>query len=118
MRTVAGIAVAALLLLMQAGCYRTTYMNLGRPDLPLRAEGASQQRYQDTSGWRHFWVYGWFPPEMVIPADEICGGTDRVQEIHTEQTFAQGVIGALAGYYVNIYWPYTGKVICTNEYRR
>lgn len=39
-------------------------------------------------------------------------GVEHVKQIETRQTFVQGLIAAFAGYYINIYSPYTGAVIC------
>lgn len=62
--------------------------------------------------WRHFFLFGWIPGEMVIDAAAYCGGTDRIERIETRESFVQGFIAAFAGYYVNIYSPYTGRVVC------
>ena len=109
--------LALMLLLAAGGCFRTNYVNLAPTIVPPAAATPRVMR-ADPSGWQHFFVYGWVPDERVIYADQICGSADNVREIHTEQTFAQGLIAMFAGYYMNIYWPYTGKVICTDEYVR
>jgi hypothetical protein len=48
----------------------------------------------------------------VIEASEQCGGVEHVQRIETRRTFVQGLIAQVAGYYVNIYSPYSGGAIC------
>ncbi len=72
---------------------------------------------REQSGWRHFFVYGWAPSERVIDARGYCGGAEYVQEIETRQTFVQGPIATFAGYYINIYSPWTGEVVCVGTRR-
>jgi hypothetical protein len=57
-------------------------------------------------------VYGWVPDELIVDAAAYCNGTERIERIETEQSFVQGLIAAFAGYYINIYSPYTGRVVC------
>ena len=38
-----------------------------------------------------------------------------MKEIRTRETFVQGLIAAFAGYYINVYSPYTAEVICEDE---
>lgn len=111
--------VLLLLLLGAGGCYRTSYSNLA-PPVPMseREPPTTTGSRVPASPWRHFWVYGWAPGELVIDAAATCGGTNHVAQIETRQTFAQGLIAAFAGYYINIYSPYTGAVVCDNERRR
>lgn len=52
------------------------------------------------------------PSERVIDAGRQCGGADQVAEIRTEERFVQGLIAVLASYYVNIYSPWNGEVVC------
>ena len=87
------VALLCLCLATGPSCARTVYTNL-HPH------------------WRHFFLYGWIPGEMVIDAAAYCGGTDRIERIETRESFVQGFIAAFAGYYVNIYSPYTGRVVC------
>jgi hypothetical protein len=48
----------------------------------------------------------------------MCGDANHVEEIQTEQTFVEGLIATFAGYYVNIYSPYNGKVVCSGSVQR
>src|SRR5438477_940193 len=106
---VAGLMLAA----GSSGCFRTRYYDLQ----PLAVGSKAPSRYarREESGWQHFFVYGWAPSERIIDADGQCGGTENVQEIRTRQTFVQGLIATFAGYYINIYSPWTGKVICVGS---
>jgi hypothetical protein len=67
--------------------------------------------------WQHFFIWGWIPGEKRINAASACGGAEHVKRIETRQTFAQGLIEAVASYYFNIYAPYTGAVICDDNTR-
>jgi hypothetical protein len=100
-----------LSVLVFAGCSRTKYMNVAplsrRPTHP-----ASEVAKPAPNSWQHFWVYGLAPSEKAIDAAAECGGVEHVRQIETRQTFVQGLIAAFAGYYINIYSPYTGAVIC------
>lgn len=103
--------IVASVVLLCAGCYRTRYSNLAPMLQPKPVQSQVGSRAAPSS-WRHFFIYGWVPSEMVIDAAATCGGVEHVKRIETRQTFVQGLIGALAGYYINIYWPYTGAVVC------
>ena len=50
--------------------------------------------------------------KRVIDAANICNGAEHVVAIKTKQTFLEGLVAAVAGYYVNIYSPYDGYVVC------
>jgi len=107
--TRAAAALLALVLAAGPGCARTVYTNLHpRAAVP---EAPAPDR-TEPQGWRHFFVFGWAPGERVIDAAEYCEGTARIERIETRQSFLQGLIASFAGYYVNIYSPYTGRVVC------
>jgi hypothetical protein len=112
----AAIVLAILLMgFASSACYRTRYVNLREldaapPPVPAQPE--------PTSRWQHFFVYGWFPIVREIDAGKACGGQENVEAIETRQTFLQGLIGAFAGFYVNIYSPYNGEVVCKGAIRR
>ncbi len=106
----AAFVVLVVFALAASGCSRTIYTNLN-PQLPEPAEPADTDR-STPPYWRHFFLFGWVPGEMVIDAGAYCGGADRIEKIETRQSFAQGLIAAFAGYYINIYSPYTGRVVC------
>jgi len=90
------------------GCYRTTYVNL----YPVGHHPAPDARGPTkASGWQSFWIFGWFPTEMDIDSRGICGD-GNIQEIRTRRTFLQGLVAALASYYINIYSPWEGKTVC------
>jgi len=102
--------------LVVAGCYRTQYVNLVHQpvfDQPRHASDAPKP--QPHSSWQSFFIWGWVPGVRVIPAGDICGGPEWVREVRTERTFVQGLIATFAGYYINIYSPYTGEVVCTQD---
>jgi hypothetical protein len=109
---VSWLRVALLCLCLATGpsCARTVYTNL-HPQLPSPAPDPTADR-SSPRYWRHFFLFGWIPGEMVIDAAAYCGGTDRIERIETRESFVQGFIAAFAGYYVNIYSPYTGRVVC------
>ena len=114
--------VALGVALLLGGCFRTRYINLA-PHPALEAAAASAiPRTPPTpkphSGWQHFFIWGWVPGERVIPAAEICGGPEWVKEIRTERRFVQGLIAAVAGYYINVYSPYDGRVVCSGDLDR
>jgi len=113
--TTGGLLVLVAFLVGAGGCFRTTYHHLEPPSSLSSPRPAQLTR--DGSGWQHFFVYGWAPSERVIDAAARCGGPDQVQEIQTRQTFVQGLIATFAGYYINIYSPYTGEVVCVGSRR-
>jgi Bor protein len=104
------LALSACLLLLTA-CYRTHYENFS-PNNPMRN---AQQGQPDRvgSGWQHFFLFGWVPTKRTIDARQRCGGAENVHSIQTRETFLQGLIAEFAGYYINIYSPWTGEVYCT-----
>ena len=108
------LALGATLLLI--GCYRTKYINLMRQSAfnPPRV-ASDAPKPQPHSSWQHFFIWGWVPSVRVIPAGDICGGPEYVKEIRTERAFVQGLIAQFAGYFINLYSPYTGDVVCTQE---
>lgn len=93
------------------GCYRTRYTNF-TPYGSTRDAILMRDDHVNPSSWQSFYVYGWSPKERVIQAGKACGGAGYVESIETRQTFVQGLIAAVAGYYINIYSPYTGAVSC------
>ncbi len=112
----ASLLSLAAVVLTGSGCFRTVYHNLQPPSYQPATQSVRRNR-EDNSSWQHFFVYGWAPSERVIDAGVRCGGPGQVQEIRTEQSFAQGLIAAVAGYYINIYSPYTGEVVCVGDRR-
>lgn len=105
-RLVAFVAFAALLSL---GCARTSYVNLHNlpePDHPPEFETPLPR------GWQSYFLWGWVPTGRYFDAAEQCLGTEHVLRIETRRTFLQGLVAAFAGYYVNVYSPYNGRVIC------
>ena len=97
-------------------CARTVYTHL-TPSNTVAPHHHDVDRSSPTE-WRHFFVYGLAPNEMVIDAASYCGGPAHVDRIETQQSFVQGLIEAVAGYYINIYSPYTGRVVCDYHVRR
>ena len=113
-RVISTLVVTVTLLL--AGCFRTRYVNL-QPRLLLASPSAATAAPtpKPHSSWQSFFIWGWVPSQRVIPAAEICGGPESVKEIRTERTFVQGLIAMFAGYYINIYSPYDGLVVCEGD---
>ena len=102
--------MTALLLTSSAGCYRTHYLHLHGEDAPPPA--ASAVEAPGSSGWRHFFLYGLVPGVVRVDAAAECGGSERVERIETRQTFLQGLVETIASFYINIYSPWTGRVVC------
>ena len=100
-------------LALALGCYTTTYYNF-EPEPPAPAAHADAKQTVPQY-WRSFWVYGWAPSEMRIDAAGSCGGLEHVKRLETEQTFVQGLVTAFAGYYINIYAPYSARVVCDHS---
>jgi len=100
------IAVASL---FTVSCFKTTYYNFYAEEYSPPADAVATNKR--ISGWQSFFVFGWAPGEKFIQSTELCG-EGYVKEIHTRRTFVQGLIAAFAGYYINIYSPYTGKTVC------
>lgn len=109
------VLLTVVLVVGSGGCYRTIYQRL---EPPAATPDESVTFRERDSGWQHFFVFGWFPSEKVIDTRKRCGDAQRVKEIRTQQTFAQGLIATFAGYYVNIYSPYTGQVVCEGDAAR
>jgi hypothetical protein len=110
--------LAIVLLIVAAaavGCFRTRYVNLEPLSVKPQMLASS---VPPPSEWRSFFVYGWAPGELVIDAAKACGGIEHVKRIETEQTFLEGLVSAFAGYYINIYSPYNGAVICDDTRER
>jgi hypothetical protein len=99
-----------VILLLQAGCYRTHYERFSA----MRSDLDGNLPVQVT-GWQSFFLWGWVPGEKKIDAREKCGGEDKIHSIETRRTFLEGLVAAFAGYYVNIYSPFNGAVFCTEQ---
>ncbi len=110
------LCVALLTLLVAGGCHRTSYSNLAPLSLKSQGESSTVSRVPQPR-WRHFWLYGWAPGEMVIDAAATCGGASHISRIDTRKTFAQGLMLLFTTYYINVYSPYTGAVVCDNDRR-
>jgi hypothetical protein len=106
------LAAILVLCLGLSACYRTHYANFS-PQNPTRSPAAAPATpVRSTSGWQHFFVWGWFPTELTIDAKHECGGSEKVAAIRTRRTFLEGLVAAVAGFYVNIYSPWDGAVDC------
>ncbi len=108
------IAALILLALVASGCYRTNYINFGPPQKHAEARAPQElsDEYTTNNGWQHFFLYGWIPGQRNYAVDATCGGADRIESINTRQTFLQGLVRAVAGFYINIYSPYNAKIEC------
>lgn len=105
-----------LVSLLATGCHRTVYTNLsGSQQEKANIERLEQMRDYDDTTWQHFFVYGWVPSELIIDASKYCQRRNNVVAIKTRQTFAEGLVAALAGNYINIYSPYDAHVVCTKS---
>jgi hypothetical protein len=111
----ARLFAVAIALLAATGCFRTVYHHLEPPTYEPATQPVRPDR-ENNSGWQGFFLYGWAPGEKVIDAAARCGGPGQVQEIRTEQSFLQGFVGVITTYYINIYSPYTGEVVCVGDH--
>ena len=103
-------SLVALCCLTAMGCYHARYVNVhGADHTPPAADDV--RRAAPGSGWQNFFLYGWVPSDLRIDARGLCG-EGRIQEIRTQQTFLQGLVAAVAGFYISIYTPYTGQTVC------
>jgi hypothetical protein len=109
------IVAAALVyvLIGSFGCYRTHYTNVAPPVVSAPSSLTPEKPRDQT--WIHFFIYGWVPGEQRIDAAKQCGGAQHIKVIETEQRFVQGLIAIFASYYINIYSPWTGRVVCDND---
>ena len=103
--------VVVCTLVLNTGCWRTHYVNFTDPDTTASAE-ANLDYVNPPSSWQNFFVWGWFPSEQKIRAGKSCGGAANLESVETRQTFLQGLVAAVAGFYINIYSPYTAQVSC------
>jgi hypothetical protein len=105
--------VATLLLsLSLVSCYRTHYENFS-PLNPNRAGAPAAAPTRSTSGWQHFFLWGWVPGDRKFDARQECGGAENIAAIRTRRTFLEGLVAAVAGFYVNIYSPWDGAIDCS-----
>lgn len=103
-------SLCGVLLLATIGCARTVYTNL-HPQAPVPAVRPAPDPAKPQA-WRHFFVFGWVPGELLIDAEADCGGSEHIERIETRESFVQGLIASVAGYIINVYSPYTGRVVC------
>jgi len=100
-------------LMIALGCYTTTYYNFQpEPQSTPSHTGAEPYVAQD---WHSYWLFGWRPPEVRINAAAWCGGIENVKRLETERTSVQGLVASLAWYYVNVYSPYSIRVVCDHS---
>ncbi len=110
MRMTIAAMMITILVALSTGCFTTTYGNLYSTGHTPPAD--SQPTIANASGWQSFFIFGWVPGEKVIDSKGICG-EGRVKEIRTQRSFVQGLIAAVAGYYINVYSPWTGETVCS-----
>ena len=111
------LAVIAASSLSCASPARTVYVNL-HPAGVASASPASHVIHSSPHSWRHFFLFGWVPGELVVDAAAECGGAEHVERIETQQSFVQGLIAWLArSALINVYSPYTGRVVCDSQAR-
>ena len=110
----AAVMVLLVCALLCSGCYTTTYYNFqSNPSSDFAAHTGDEPeipRY-----WRNFWVFGLAPGKLTIDAAADCGGVDHLERLETERTFVQGLINQFAGYYINVYSPYSARVVCDHS---
>lgn len=105
------LAFTLLLCAVLSGCFRTTYVNLHPADAAPPSEPPSVQPRRG-GAWQSFFLYGWVPGDRQIDAAARCGGGEHVESIETRRTFLEGLVAAFAGYYINVYSPWNGRVNC------
>lgn len=105
--------LVALVVASSGGCYRAVYGNLEPASGDARSVVVASR-----SPWRSFYLYGYYPSELRVDAAGECGGSTRVREIRTRQTFAQGMTRLFAtSSGVNVYAPWNGEVLCAGDAR-
>jgi len=87
------------------------YRNLHGTDAPP-AETDLTRAAHSKGSWQSFFLYGWIPQPKEIDAAAQCGGEAHVATIETQNSFGTGFVGAIAGYYINVYSPWRGHVTC------
>jgi hypothetical protein len=109
------IAAVLILGLSLTGCFRTHYANFSplNPDRAGAAAAAAPVR--STSGWQHFFLFGWVPSKLTIDAKQECGSPEHVDSIDTRQTFLEGLVESVAGFYINVYAPWDAVVHCSAD---
>lgn len=112
------LALAVALSVALPGCFQTHYTNLPPPAAERSVDTSEVSPRARPSGWQSFFIWGWVPSEKIIRADQQCGGVGRVREIRTQRTFLEGLVAAVAGYYVNIYSPYDAEIFCEGDIER
>ena len=92
-------------------CARTVYTNLA-PRGPVHVHDDVDRSSPPSD--RNFFLFGWTPGEMVIDAENYCGGSAHVDRIETEKDIGQSAIEALilGMIAISVYAPYTGRVVC------
>jgi hypothetical protein len=93
--------------------YYTTYYNFEPQSRSEPSHSGAEPKVPQY--WRSFWVYGWFPGEIRIDAARSCGGIEHVKRLETGQTFVQGLLAGVARHYINIYSPYSARVVCDHS---
>ena len=97
-----------------SGCYKTVYMNVQGDKAPAKMtlEQLEQVPGFDETDWHHYFIYGLIPNDKTFDAGKTCNGSENILSINTKQTFLQILTERLATYYINIYSPYSGQVVC------
>jgi hypothetical protein len=103
----------SLLLLLSTSCFRTHYENFSPANRNLAPRAT--QPVRSGTGWQHFFIYGLIPSELTLDARAQCGGAENVHSIQTRQTFLEGLVESVAGFYINIYAPWDGAVYCREK---
>lgn len=108
------VIILLIVMFSISGCYRTVYMNVQGDRNPTKVtlEQLEKLPDYDDSNWLHFFIYGLVPSEKIIDVAQPCGGAEHIASINTRQTFLQGLVQEAASYYINIYSPYDGHVVC------
>jgi len=110
------VGILLVVVLCTSGCYKTVYMNVqgNRNTTKMTLEKLEKIPAYDEATWQHFFIWGWVPSEKIIEASKFCGGSEHIAGINTKQTFVQRLVEMVASYYINIYSPYDGHVVCDN----
>lgn len=91
------IVIAGLLAIMGSGCATQTYL--------LANRGETTPSYDKM---QTFFVSG-IGQEQEVNAAEICDGADKIAKVQTQQTFLNGLLGAIT---YGIYTPRQIRVYC------
>ena len=108
------LIISTFIIISLTGCFRTEYANVLPKEAPMSVPVSPEaiNPLSRSGGWQSFFIYGWVPGEKVINATAACGSAEDIGVIKTQRTFLEGLVAAIAGFYINIYSPWDGAVYC------